>query len=192
MNGNEIIQRFAYVARPVILSYFPSNSCIASTRIAIEVLARFGVEADALAVGMIVEVKALSLAYVSGFAVRHLATILRLDSAPWDGHLVAIATVGESRYLVDASFDQVSMPEQGLQIAPFVFVAPLPDPTLLTGTIGMILTLVSDTGQKISVRYSPIPNQTFRDAPAWETDHLQPAIATICKLMTIAENRKLR
>ncbi len=179
MSPADIIARYAEVARPVILEFFPPNSCIASTRITIEVLSRFGIKAQPVPVCFVAECRERQLAYVSGIDLKGRAhQIQHATVDAWRGHLVAVA----HRHLIDASFDQCSMPDHGVPIPPFVFVVPLPD-SIRPREIHAVLELVTDTGEKLKVQYFPLRDETFSEAPAWELDHLQPAIEMICRRM---------
>lgn len=185
MNAELAIVRFAAVARPMILAFFPPNSCIAASRIAVEVLQRFGVSAEAVPVSLIVEAKARALAFVSGVKLKGGATELR-PSGPdsWAGHVVVIASgFGKRRYLIDASFDQCSMPDHGVPVPPCVLVVPIEQASIEPENIAAELALETDTGEMLHVMYWPLRDRSFVTAPAWETGHLQPVIELICEQM---------
>src|SRR5206468_2721723 len=117
-----------------ILRAFRPDSCIASTAVAIDVLERFGLKSQALAV----EVSVFNLPFVEHLrregtlpqtpddvrrwqqAGCHAVDIDRKLKRPggWSGHLVAIAA---DRWLVDLSIDQVNRPQQGILLAPLAW-----------------------------------------------------------------------
>lgn len=119
------------VAREEILKDFRRDSCIASTRVATEVLRHFGVRAYPLAV--------TAMVFNAPFAARLRIDLFPRDAAEtrhwaeedgtwsvgigfgrggpgsWTRHLVAIA---ERRWLVDLSLDQADRPEHGIALRP--------------------------------------------------------------------------
>ena len=142
----DVITAFAQVARPVILRYFNRGSCIASSRIAIEVLRHFGIPARALPVRFVLRVPALEMAFVTGLsdqektkARREAGSFVTVKSGPaikggseigWNGHLIVHA----AGVLIDPSFDQAldAIAQQGHRIdaTPLIGVFPaevLPD-----------------------------------------------------------------
>lgn len=191
MSVEEIIARYAEVARPLILQFTGPHSCIAAARTTIECLRLFGVPALALPVRWSVYCREKNFAYVSGLdpetkaKAQNAAAVFIDQGTPstWDGHLVVVAGTGSKRYLIDASFDQASAPEYGVTIHPMVLVVPINDATIPSGSIAATLQLQAETGEIMEVDYVPSGDHSFESAPAWGTDHLQILIALICRRM---------
>jgi len=180
-----VIAVFAATARPVILRYFPRNSCIASSRITIECLKIFGVPSHAVPVTLKVEVRAHKIMFVCGIdeetqarARQSAASYIALQRTGWNGHLIVKA----GRHVIDPSFDQVLdvFASQGIQIEtrPAVFVIPVGDARLVK-SFAIDFVALTDDGAKIDGQYFGIEDYSFQQTPAWETDHLEPAIREI-------------
>lgn len=127
----EVVTALAKVGRPPILEYFGRRSCIASTRIGLDVLAYFGVQAEPLPLFMLVlNGEAINLA-ATGMSQAELRAEMNkygLDepggpwgigvgaeienSKDWAGHLMI--AVPNLRVLLDMSFDQASRPHKDL------------------------------------------------------------------------------
>ena len=128
---NKLLDKYADVARPIILKYFIPTSCIAATRITIRVLKEFGVRAEPL----------MTLTKI--FNPQFTEAMNRDERMPKDeagakawmdergawtiglgfggkdvannkigGHLVAI--IRDSNLIVDASIDQAVRPEKNI------------------------------------------------------------------------------
>jgi hypothetical protein len=180
MRAEDIVRRYASVARPVILEFFPPNSCIAASRITIEVLRRFGIKAQAVPVSMVVQSKSRDLAFVSGLDMKGRAHQIRPASKnAWNGHCIAIA----GGHLIDASFDQCDMADRGVHIPPYILTVRIGDKVRLN-SFHAVLEMITDDGEALEVQYFPLNDWSFLQSPAWETDHLQPAIQLICARMS--------
>lgn len=139
--NHPFIAALVATARPHILERFRPNSCIASTRVAIEALARFGVAATAVAAQVEIynpTARALLEGGISKEAFRaRLAESVRAAPGPeppwsiglgvgeplhgsWTGHLVALtdATDASERVLIDLSLDQASRPLRDIRLSP--------------------------------------------------------------------------
>lgn len=60
----------------------------------------------------------------------------------WDGHLVAYVDEADSRWIVDASLDQFSRPQRGIELLPSVFSMPKPwtgDPMIFDKADGTVV-----------------------------------------------------
>jgi hypothetical protein len=187
---NVIVKAFAHVARPYILQWFPEpNSCIAACRITVEVLARFGIHSWPLSVRMKAEVKERSVACGLGLTPEELAKAkanpkhrrFGSRSRGWPGHLI-VAT--EHHWIIDPTFDTVfaafrqlgyNVQERSIMLA--VNTETEPDPLGFAMNADFSL----DDGNKLDVLYLSSPDEDYRQAPAWETDHLQPVIRQICE-----------
>lgn len=168
-----IIAAFAAVARPVMLRYLGGDrqTCIASTRMTIETMRGLGLAAEAVPVQFVVQCKALSYAYISGFSDKQRRRMARKSGKPiqtrgagWNGHLIAAV---EGRWLIDSSIDQIQSPDHGLVVEPCALVMPIPEGIALT-RLSVEVRGATDNGQDLEIKYRSIENHSYRDAPAWE------------------------
>jgi hypothetical protein len=193
-----VVAAFAETARPVILRYFNRSSCIASSRIALEVLRYFGIDARAIPVRFALQVPSLKIAFVSGLTSEQklkaratAGTFIELEPGPeirnvgggsWNGHVIVHA----GGCLLDPSFDQAldAIAQGGAQIdaSPRVAVFAL-DGEPVPDYFEARFTAWLDDETEIYVEYASIEDDSFKRAPAWETDHLQPAIEEIISSM---------
>jgi hypothetical protein len=126
-----VVETLVAVARPIILTRYRADSCIASTRIAIDALAHFGVDAEPFA--------CLAMAYNKRYGERLQAGLAPLDDP--DSFSITIGLIDrieayERRKavghvlalthddVIDLSIDQASRPEQGIVLEPFAFPRP--------------------------------------------------------------------
>jgi hypothetical protein len=136
---DDVLDALVGVARPIILSEFRKDSCIASTRVAIDALAYFGVKAEPLPViatifnaeaaailnggGTLEELAAAqqekeldepggpwSLAIGTGHSRNN-------DRPIWEGHLVA--AIPDEQVFIDLSIDQAARPTKGMNFEPY-------------------------------------------------------------------------
>lgn len=195
MTNEQIVETYVRVARPLILSMFPPNSCIASVRVTKECLEHLGIPVEPLAVKFVAQSKSLKLAYVSGLDPAELAQAEaraskfgKLDAAaPWDGHLVAIAGSGSGRWLIDPCFDAMAA-HPAISMAPEMLTAKLPEGL----TFGSLEGVVEISGHEFRIQYTASGRRDFEQTPAWETDHLEPLILVILGAMQAANPLKTR
>jgi hypothetical protein len=125
----ELLSELCNVARPIILERFRPDSCIVSTRIAIDVLDYFGIKAKALPVKLGaynplawesvekgVEPDWNGGAWGVGIGTASPIAFTRQSPSGVDGHLVALV---EDTTLLDLSIDQASRPAKGITLAPY-------------------------------------------------------------------------
>ena len=149
-SAEEEMKYLVEVGRPTILEIADENSCIFSTRLAVDYLQSKGILAEPMAVSLV----AYSPEFVRradelgsmpdqqltqqwfeespavwsvGVGVPEKASS---TSAGWEGHLVAIV---EGRYLLDLSADQVSRPEKQMLVKPFFCELALQQESFLSG-----------------------------------------------------------
>lgn len=121
-------------ARPAILEEFRADSCIASTRIGLDVLDHFGILAEPLPVSVTIFNPVMVEKYDEGMTLpqskQEMEEWVRLygawaiglghggDQGPlkWPGHLVMLV---EKELLVDLSIDQVNRPQRNIVLHPF-------------------------------------------------------------------------
>lgn len=183
-----VVKAYAEVARPLILRWFPEpNSCIAASRATIEVLDCFGIRAWPLSVRMKVEVKEAHVGFGMGLLPEEQSRAERnpnhsrfsTRSKGWPGHLI-VGT--ENNWLIDPTFDTVfrGFRKLGYDSGYSNMILAVPagkevDP------LGFAMTgeYVLNDGNTLEVTYLSSPNEDYRKAPAWETDHLQILIGQI-------------
>lgn len=133
-----ILEAYARVARPRIKERFGVDSCIAATRITIQVAERFGLSA----VPVSVVARAMNAEYMAcearfgrvpknrrefdEWCEEYGAYVARVgdpDRSDGSGHLVAVV---EGHTLVDASIDQIARPAHGLRLPPVLLAEARP------------------------------------------------------------------
>lgn len=169
----------AVTLRPMLLDAARVDSCILTTRVAIEVMHYAGHKAARpLAVKVIAANREAQEELRAGrmpdewpeaaWSVGVQGTGSRA-SGRWDGHLI----VACGDVLADLTADQFHRPDKGL---------PCPGPIVVTGwdRTWPVLTANDDTG--VAVRYEPMRGeaaQSFRHAPDWLTNHRALAAGAI-------------
>lgn len=138
-----VAQALAEVARPIILDSFSADSCIVSTRTAVEVIAAYGFAAEAVQVTAVVMNRAATLAvdrwgferasqFMSRYSVEERGGPWVVgvgfavgDDRPqrWPGHLIAAAG-DDDPWLVDLSLDQAARPHKRLPVGPVAAQVP--------------------------------------------------------------------
>jgi hypothetical protein len=183
MTLEEAVARFSEVAPAEIRRWFPTpNNCIAAVRITTEVFKALGFEARALPVRFVCVNDEAKLAYVSmphddewEKAMRN-HSVLDERTGGWQGHLVAIV---EGRWWIDPTWCAAAV-SMGIasewEVLEFEF-----DVEAEALAAEMVLTL--DGGPTLSVKYMPLDDHDYESAPAWELDHLEPAIGLILRRM---------
>lgn len=170
----QILALLTAQARPLILDYWGAYSCIASTRIAIDVLAEFGIAADALPVHAYIFNAPLWKRLEAGECpeAREIERLYEVDGSwsiglgfggdmgenKWPGHLVAL--VRRPQVIVDLSLDQASRPERQIHLAPIVAPA---DQSFLAGA-GQLVGSVNDT----VIAYETIEEHGYLGSPDWK------------------------
>lgn len=132
-----VLDALVEVARPIILEEFNLDSCIATTRIGIDVLDYFGIKATALPISAVVFNKEALDLLTSGTSMEDLKAIMAaipidepggpwsigvgaggpLKHNDWAGHL--IATIPEASTIIDLSIDQASRPHKNFTLVPY-------------------------------------------------------------------------
>lgn len=196
------LQKFA---RDEILKEFSVTSCIASTRIAIDVMGAYGIEAQPLPVSLMVFNKeAKKILEQSGSDEfkkivdrQHpeaeggpwsvgLGVTSHTEDNEWAGHLI-VAVPQHGAYL-DLSCDQASRPHKNIELTPHYFDLEMDDPWL-TGKSPVLL-LESNTGLLLSLdRRAPDPDG-FRQSPNWtgEGQSAEPLRRVTRRVMALMDN----
>ncbi len=138
MNKTQLVKAISTIlqeGRQEMLRHFSSDSCIAATKIAIDVLAHYHVLAKPLVARLMIFNPAFVRRIENGAAFPTSGEITKqwseedgswclgvgYGSAPtkWSGHLVAV--LEEEGWLIDASLDQASRPNRNILVGPAVF-----------------------------------------------------------------------
>ena len=176
LSKREVIDAYVRLARPIMVKAIGRQSCIASTRITIEVMDRFGIPAEPAPCKLIAQCEALMLAYVSGFNGEEKRAMSRKAKSfvtrrvnprdpGWCGHVVAVV---EGKLWLDASIDQIHSPELGFEIPHEVLLIPLDPKVPIPDTA---IEAVVDVGEhRVKLNYIPSGDYSFVDTPAWEFD----------------------
>lgn len=142
--SRDVLAALAKVGRPPMLEYFGRRSCIAATRIGLDVLDYFGVRAEAIPLFVVVmNGEALDL-LEQGLSQQELMVEMQKlgpdepggpwsigvgaqieNSRDWAGHLVI--GVPDERLILDLSFDQASRPHKDLPFPDEGQLFPVPD-----------------------------------------------------------------
>lgn len=178
------VRLFAAIAPDEIARFFPTpNNCIAAVRILEQVFLKAGVQVRAIPCRYICEGN--ERAYVAGprdpeWDGKFSANVQSFDlrKAGWQGHLVALA----GPWLIDPTWTAA---------APFVGFDGSQDRCLALAMPGFDpdrdaarLDIETACGQRLRLRYEPLDDYGYLDAPAWELDHLEPAIGLIWRRMS--------
>jgi hypothetical protein len=194
MDPKDVVEAFTSVARPLMLEYLDGPSqCIACVRITEQVLGRFGIAVRPVPVSMVVQCSEKRVAFVAGFdkrvrkAMRAKATAWAKRAARtgsgWEGHLICIAG---DRWLIDPTLDQASAPHLGFVIPPDDMLCFDVREQLQSVSIEHMATdlrIVTANGLDLHIQYFPLADRSFYETPAWELDHIGPAIRAITREM---------
>lgn len=127
MVSEQDIRYVAKVVRRKVLTTYSPDSCVATASAITDALRQFGADTYELSVSAMVcneeFAKAAgllgrlpSVAEYHGTGAYALGLGMDIDKGPvWAGHVVAIV---DRRWMVDASIDQASRPEQGIVLRP--------------------------------------------------------------------------
>jgi hypothetical protein len=182
-----IMAAYAAAARPVLRRFLPVNSCVAATRVTIECLRHFGIEAIPRAAKWVVEFPDSKLAYTTGLtpeersSARETIPYAWADTeAPWNGHLIAMT--GE--FLIDPSFEQAIValnrkPEDRVAIFP---VTGDPRDSCKLIEFGA----VTDAGERVTITYITTEDDTWNGSEAWTDPDLRLVEAMIIESMKTA------
>jgi hypothetical protein len=164
------MQLVADASRAAVLTRFDVSSCIATTRVVIEVLAYFGIAARPWAAN----VKLFNdIAWkLTGDGVpltawppeAHSVSVDTRNGGDGIGHVVAVA----GPVLVDASIDQAARPDKGLAVGPLVLGLPAGFDRAVPGDVLFEL----DGG--IRLMYGPSGSRLYTTSTNWRRGH--PAI----------------
>lgn len=172
----EVIGAMLRIARPIILEHFSKPSCIASTRIGIDVLGYFGIKSEPMPLMLMVFNEEALKILDDGKTFEELGEIQRQespttpggpwsiavgaeveDSPDWAGHLVV--ALPHRQMIIDLSIDQASRPLKNLNFDDQPLVYRIPDPDWWTGESRRYATVAQHKdGPKVGLVFD-------RDAP---------------------------
>ncbi len=193
----DTIDNFCWNAEPYLTGIRSVSTCIEQCRLLLECLRRFGVEVQVVQSILIVECKALRLAYISGGGATERALCVRkgrIEQATSEhegrGHVIAFVRESGRLYIIDPSISQASMPDYGMVIPDELFVhGPLKTSPQVGSEIFAGLTLAG--GLALEARWIITASRAFESTPAWEPSHLRPLINSIVREMR-ATDRKVK
>jgi len=177
-----VVEAYARIARPVMLKYMHTNSCIAAARTTIETMRICGLRAEEIPVCFAFHVPSRKYARLAGFPAEEQAEMRAnaaswedLPGSGWNGHLIVLV---EDRWLLDAAIDQADCPRFGVSVPAEVFVV---------DTVGhkgwnprkafeLNLGLILDNGDRAELVYRSIADTGYRETEAW-TDEGLPLLA---------------
>ncbi len=122
MNPNLVIEYLGSQARARILERFGPRSCIASTRIAMEVCRRHGIECWPQAVKVevlnarAVKAQAEGVPWALGTYGLGVEGTGTFEGGDWDGHLILVFKDSKGEVLLDLSADQMHRPQHGVHV----------------------------------------------------------------------------
>lgn len=180
------------VARPLIREHFNADSCIASTRIGMDVLAHFGVAAVEMPLmAFLFNHEAIKLfeagmtsqeigEHVRGISVEQEGGAWTLGvgapGAPtvsgregWTGHLVA--TIPDAGVILDLSLDQASRPQKNMLLKPCWFI--VEDEAFWVDPKGRT-TIINEAGAMMLDR-DALGGTTYKASPNWKRKTSTPA-----------------
>ena len=179
-NGGPSPGLIARAVRQAVLVEFRHDSCIASTRVTLEVCRYWGLAARPQAV----KVQAFTpQAWQQRAALRNvpvdkwpkgawsvgIAGSGKHGPGRWDGHLVAL----HGRWLIDPSLDQLARPQHGLLVLASAFRMPEQwGGALAEDEVGMV-TMPDGT----VIIYESLDDQEWRQSPNWSAK--SPAIKRV-------------
>lgn len=169
----EVVRLLVEMARPMILRRFRPSSCIASTRVAIDVLARFGMPAEPLPVTVYIcneifarhvervgqpatEEEARRLFEVDGGHTILIGDRPDADTQGYPGHLVCLL---RPDLMIDLSIDQATRPQKGIVLRPFAV------PVTADFVDGRSARVVGQNG--CVLRYQRHPHRGFKNSGDW-------------------------
>lgn len=204
-----VITALVKVAREEILTTFAPDSCIASTRIGIDVLRYFGVTAKPIPVSVTIfnedarrileeeGIEAVATA-VQGRETLDIGGPWTLglgvstpNHAPGPGHL-AIA-IPHHLTIVDLSLDQANRPRKNIALTPVALKVP-EEGTFFTQVGEQIVYTVSTTPQAdaVSLIYRHESNDRYRTSRNWARSGHEDGAAKSFRLITAAIIHKMR
>ena len=149
---------------------WPRNSCIAQTRIVVDIFTRLKIPVRPITCSLVVAVEERDYAYISGFTDKERGEIARQakhfgsrysGEELWRGHAFALV----DGWLVDTALDQASAPEHGFYMYPDIL-------SVYVGNrvYGKRVDLVVElrTGERVKINYYPRQVRGIQKTEAWK------------------------
>lgn len=205
LEARMVFDAMQQVARPIIREHFNADSCIASTRIGINVLRYFGIGAKPLPLSVLVfNAEAANLIHEQG--LEEFVRVIKLQdpttpSGPWSigvgarrnpidialdawqGHLI-IEVPAYTAYM-DLSIDQVNRPLKNIDVTPHWFNLE-PDDPWVTGEVPVMEMNADDGTMLVLDRRVPDPDG-FRKSTNWTGNNGVSAVLQDCTERIIGE-----
>lgn len=183
MAPEQVILALAKVARPVLLRYFEPRSCIASTRIGIDVLAYFGIKAvpvpllvaifNAEAARMVNEGMSLSDVAEAMWKISKdqpggpwtIALGAEVENGDgWAGHLMI--GIPQYRTLLDLSIDQANRPLKNIEFNDDLRTMHVPDESWWKGAEDRAI-LATDSGLTLILDHEAPDPDGYKRSKNW-------------------------
>ncbi len=144
----------------VLSRYYIAQCCIAATKVGVQVLREWGIEARPLLVGVTARCPSTAFSPAYEVIIDHRSS-KKCGGPGLSGHLVIAGRVGAKEFLLDLSAYQMDRPERGLHVPRGIYVA----------VDKLSLPLAVDTGDSQSVvtyeRHRSPKHSRWRDTPDW-------------------------
>ena len=169
--------------RPAVLEHYSPNSCLATTKVALEVLRAAGIPARPWPCSLLVANSAAAPLYLQVMTDGEIAEAVAAGAHAvevmghgttdkgWDGHMVAIAQFSDAPHLLDLSLDQARRSTWSINVGP----AAIP---LWADTDTAELPIWGWVGDAM-VRWAPLKDTSWRSAPDWRLNDLTAPIAGV-------------
>lgn len=194
MQTFELLDLYEQCARPYLDAIFQPATCIEQTRVLLEVMGRFGVEAKSTGVVLLMKCPAKEIQYATGLDAEELWQARRVVKAPITdrannrgevcGGRHVVALVDHGKFLVDPTWYQASIPEVDFYLEPEILVVPVPEPMEDLGTVKM--EIMNDDGLSFQLEYYGRPERDWEHDEGWEPSHLMELIGFIERDMRAA------
>lgn len=204
-----VLSALSEVARPIILTRFTLTSCIASTRIALDVMAYFNIQGQELplymmifnpdAAAMIREGKTLDEVHDAALAIAPdveggpwtlaVGADYSTDGSTegWSGHLVA--AIPAAGVYLDLSADQATRELKNIHTPPYWMR--IPDEDWWAGT-NPVATLVNDQGTTMVLDRRARDPLGYKRSPNWRRTSTNPDLRDAFKDLTGQIIREVR
>ncbi|MBD2461047.1 hypothetical protein H6G89_08330 [Oscillatoria sp. FACHB-1407] len=173
----ESLTSISRLVREEILRGYVQESCIATSKLLLQVLHELGIQARPIPNTVLVmnQPYAANVNRIGRLPQgKELETWSKQDNSysvglgfgmgspdRWTGHLGILVTIANSNLLIDASVDQVNSPKRLLAIEPPV-IAPVPEQFATREASVMV-----EQNQCLLIYTSKPGNDSFRQTPAW-------------------------
>lgn len=205
-NRIDFLSEATHTVRELVLESFSADSCVATTRILLDVLAYFGIHARPLQVEVLVfNAEARVILDAGGIdAVAHAVQARTPEDVggPWTlgigvdtgrnpqgGHLVA--ALPEDGVILDGSLDQAARPLKDIHVT--ADVIEVPDREFFTSPGAMMSVTASSPGRgDVLLVYTHSPRRNLLQSPNWKRKSSKQDGAAAFRRITAESIRRLR